>query len=309
MVAAGGCCDFCLQAGQPWGPVGPCAFHQAAEDPIVEELDGPFGREPDERGTFTKAIGRALPPQLTWPTPSADPTNEQEAETRSQPRVNPAPNMSVDPNRGRKSLARGLQALNVARGGTLHQHLPDRPGTTIDHRQAAAGDKVTHSVEITPGSLLHTVMRRRRARVNSFHHQAINRLGAGLRAVFGMGRSGRSKALPWGLLVLALSPAVIAVAIRVLAGDILELYSYENYLWEIGGLLPENLQDGLKNTDPGGAESESVPPDLANEAGPERAPVEAAALGAPRTFAPSRRETPPRSRSPRRTSGPPQADP
>ena len=62
-------------------------------------------------------------------------------------------------------------------------------------------------------------------------------VGAGLRAVFGMGRSGRSKALPWGLLVLALSPAVIAVAIRVLAGDILELYSYENYLWGIGALF------------------------------------------------------------------------
>ena len=71
----------------------------------------------------------------------------------------------------------------MARGGTLHQHLPDRPGTTLDHRQSAAGDRVTHSVQITPGSLLHRVMRRRRARVNSFHHQGINRLGSGLRAV------------------------------------------------------------------------------------------------------------------------------
>ena len=60
---------------------------------------------------------------------------------------------------------------------------------------------------------------------------------AGLRAVFGMGRSGRAKVLPWGLVVLALAPAVIAVAIRVLAGDILELYSYDNYLWGIGALF------------------------------------------------------------------------
>ena len=62
-------------------------------------------------------------------------------------------------------------------------------------------------------------------------------VGAGLRAVFGLGRSGRAKALPWGLLVLALAPAVIAVAIRVLAGDIVELYSYDNYLWGIGALF------------------------------------------------------------------------
>lgn len=63
-------------------------------------------------------------------------------------------------------------------------------------------------------------------------------VGAGLRALFGLGRSGRSKILPWGAVVLALLPAVVAVAIRVLAGDIIELYRYENILWEIGALFP-----------------------------------------------------------------------
>jgi ABC-2 type transport system permease protein len=60
---------------------------------------------------------------------------------------------------------------------------------------------------------------------------------AGLRAVFGLGRSGRAKILPWGTVVFGLAPAVIAVAIRVLAGDIVELYSYDNYLWGIGALF------------------------------------------------------------------------
>ena len=81
------------------------------------------------------------------------------------------------------AVCRGAQALNVARGGTLHQHLPDRPGVTLDHRQAKAGTVVTHGVTIVAGSKLARIMKRRRARVNSFHHQAINRLGAGLRAV------------------------------------------------------------------------------------------------------------------------------
>jgi ABC-2 type transport system permease protein len=63
-------------------------------------------------------------------------------------------------------------------------------------------------------------------------------VGAGLRAVFGLGRSGRSKILPWGVVVLGLAPAVIAVAIRVLFGEIGELYNYENYLWGIGALMP-----------------------------------------------------------------------
>jgi ABC-2 type transport system permease protein len=60
---------------------------------------------------------------------------------------------------------------------------------------------------------------------------------AGLRAVFGMGRSARAKGLPWGAVAMALAPAVIAVAIRVLVGDIVELYSYDNYLWGIGALF------------------------------------------------------------------------
>ena len=63
-------------------------------------------------------------------------------------------------------------------------------------------------------------------------------VGAGLRAVFGLGRSGRSKILPWGTVVLALAPAVVAVAIRVLVGDIVDIYSYDNYLWGIGALMP-----------------------------------------------------------------------
>ncbi len=81
------------------------------------------------------------------------------------------------------AICRGQQALNVARGGSLHQHLPDRPGVTIEHRQRDAGERVTHGVEITEGSDLARIMRRRKARVNSFHHQAVKDLGTGLRAV------------------------------------------------------------------------------------------------------------------------------
>ena len=81
------------------------------------------------------------------------------------------------------AICRGEQALNVARGGTLHQHLPDRPGTTIDHRQSAPGHQPTHTVDVAARSRLARLMGRRNARVNSFHHQAVDRLGTGLRAV------------------------------------------------------------------------------------------------------------------------------
>jgi len=81
------------------------------------------------------------------------------------------------------AICRGMQALNVARGGSLHQHLPDRPGVTIGHRQRAPGHQITHTAEIAAGSRLASLMGGREASVNSFHHQGIHKLGHGLRAV------------------------------------------------------------------------------------------------------------------------------
>jgi putative glutamine amidotransferase len=79
-------------------------------------------------------------------------------------------------------ICRGAQTLNVARGGTLHQHLPDVVGDAIAHRQDQDGRQPTHLVEVLPGSRLAGVLGTTRLHVNSFHHQAIDRLGTGLRA-------------------------------------------------------------------------------------------------------------------------------
>jgi putative glutamine amidotransferase len=80
------------------------------------------------------------------------------------------------------AICRGLQVLNVSRGGTLIQDLPtDRP-SEIDHRQALSGATPTHDVRLD-SSLTADCLGVREARVNSFHHQAVDRLGDGLRAV------------------------------------------------------------------------------------------------------------------------------
>ena len=73
-------------------------------------------------------------------------------------------------------ICRGAQALNVARGGTLHQHL-------AGHRQAEPATAATHSVHVEPGSRLAGLVGTDVLRVNSFHHQAVDALGRGLRAV------------------------------------------------------------------------------------------------------------------------------
>jgi putative glutamine amidotransferase len=73
-------------------------------------------------------------------------------------------------------ICRGAQALNVSRGGTLHQHLPG-------HRQVAPATATTHTVHVEPGSRLATLVGTNPLRVNSFHHQAVDVLGRGLLAV------------------------------------------------------------------------------------------------------------------------------
>jgi putative glutamine amidotransferase len=75
-------------------------------------------------------------------------------------------------------VCRGMQLLNVACGGTLHQDLGTGGG--IDHYARAEWDRPVHEVEVEPGSRLERVFADGRTTVNSVHHQAVDRLGAGL---------------------------------------------------------------------------------------------------------------------------------
>jgi putative glutamine amidotransferase len=74
------------------------------------------------------------------------------------------------------AVCRGAQALNVACGGTLHQHIPG-------HRQTIPAGEASHDVQLSSRSRLARLMRTRTLGVNSFHHQAVDRVGAGLRVV------------------------------------------------------------------------------------------------------------------------------
>ncbi len=79
-------------------------------------------------------------------------------------------------------VCRGAQVLNVALGGTLHQHLPDL-SQEIEHRQDVAGRRTTHDVTLAADSRLAKLVGRAELDVNSFHHQAPATLGPGLRVV------------------------------------------------------------------------------------------------------------------------------
>jgi putative glutamine amidotransferase len=117
------------------------------------------------------AYGRAAHPELGPTEPQLDVFEVQlarEADARGLPIL---------------GVCRGAQALNIARGGTLHQHLPEITDGSIVHRQGQPGNEVTHTVRVAPGSGLAGVVGSHHLTVNSFHHQAVDQLGSGLHAV------------------------------------------------------------------------------------------------------------------------------
>ena len=89
-------------------------------------------------------------------------------------------------------ICRGMQVLNVAAGGSLHEHIPDIRETDI-HRSAEEIWAMQH-ISVVGGSLLAKVMGTASVHTQSGHHQAIKEVGAGLRVV-GMASDGIIEAL------------------------------------------------------------------------------------------------------------------
>ena len=89
-------------------------------------------------------------------------------------------------------ICRGFQMINVFFGGTLYLDLDDRRlipgrlpgdlGIEVQHRQTCLYSQPSHWVEIIKGTHLETLLGRRCLRVNSMHHQGIERLATVLRA-------------------------------------------------------------------------------------------------------------------------------
>jgi putative glutamine amidotransferase len=74
-------------------------------------------------------------------------------------------------------VCRGMQVMNVARGGTLIQHLPDAVGHE-DHR-LIPGSFGDHDVRLRTGSLAEGVAREAIHPTKSHHHQGVDRVGEG----------------------------------------------------------------------------------------------------------------------------------
>ena len=79
-------------------------------------------------------------------------------------------------------ICRGMQVLNVATGGTLHQHLPELLDGSEEHRRipGTLGPENEHQVHVEAGSLAAEVIGSHLATTRSHHHQAVDQVGDGL---------------------------------------------------------------------------------------------------------------------------------
>ncbi|MFO7741687.1 MAG: gamma-glutamyl-gamma-aminobutyrate hydrolase family protein [Anaerolineae bacterium] len=86
---------------------------------------------------------------------------------------------ALDERRPVLGICRGIQALNVASGGTLIQDIPTQMSSTLSHSSIAGRPlpTVAHTVEVQSGSHLSDLLGAGEVDVNSAHHQAVKELG------------------------------------------------------------------------------------------------------------------------------------
>jgi putative glutamine amidotransferase len=79
------------------------------------------------------------------------------------------------------AICRGVQVVNVALGGTLYQHIVDEPGVEPHGRPGEPDGQLEHFVDIEANSLLADATGATRVIASCHHHQAVAKLGDGLR--------------------------------------------------------------------------------------------------------------------------------
>jgi putative glutamine amidotransferase len=113
------------------------------------------------------------------------------------------------------AICRGMQVVNVALGGSLIEDIPSEVGS-MDHAVRGPGVVDCHqTVTLEPESLVAAAIGNTETCVNSIHHQAVRRVGAGLRPV-GWTSDGIIEALDpldhdWPLLAVQWHPEYLAV--------------------------------------------------------------------------------------------------
>src|SRR6516225_12068295 len=142
------------------------------------------GSKVDVRGVLGRLDGLSLTGSPSNVHPSHYGAEPSDAEIRYDPERDattlPLIREAVRQNLPILAICRGIQELNVALGGTLHQRVHEVPGR-LNHRSPKGSPHgpygPAHSVSLTPGGLLASLAGTKEVMVNSLHSQGIDRPG------------------------------------------------------------------------------------------------------------------------------------
>ncbi|HSZ74166.1 MAG TPA: gamma-glutamyl-gamma-aminobutyrate hydrolase family protein [Rhizomicrobium sp.] len=142
-------------------------------DDILRIADGLF---------FTGSPSNVSPKLYGGPSPREGVLQDEHRDSTTMPLLNAA----IEAGKPVFCVCRGFQELNVALGGTLHQHLQEIEGR-LDHREDKNADLDTqygpaHDMIVEEGGVFARLLPERRFKVNSLHSQGIDRLALRLRA-------------------------------------------------------------------------------------------------------------------------------
>jgi putative glutamine amidotransferase len=87
---------------------------------------------------------------------------------------------AIDRDQPLLGICRGLQVINIARGGTLHQDITERVGHEGHRAALGTFDGADHPVELEAGTLAAAAVGATRSNTKSHHHQAVDAVGEGL---------------------------------------------------------------------------------------------------------------------------------
>ncbi len=145
--------------------------------------------DPEEVGALVQFLdgviisgGRDIPPDLygAEPHPATDTDEAMRERVKFEIALVRA---MAEANKPVLGICHGCQLLNVAFGGTLVQDIPSQWASPLTHKLSERPWFAEHEVEIVTGSLLWEWLRTSRIIVKSAHHQAVAKVGDGLKAV------------------------------------------------------------------------------------------------------------------------------
>ncbi|HEY6085120.1 MAG TPA: gamma-glutamyl-gamma-aminobutyrate hydrolase family protein [Nitrospira sp.] len=175
--------DFNAGDRKEWGGSEPTYFLRARYIRAVEELGGiplvlPLVSDPRARRRLLAGVDGLL---LTGSGPDLPPAlygerQQYKFQVMSQRRLTFELEMAKLANAADVpvlGICGGMQAMNVALGGSLFQDIALQLAKSLQHRQPTRATNLSHAVAVMPGSLLRRIVRTASLRVNSSHHQSV----------------------------------------------------------------------------------------------------------------------------------------